>query len=248
MRNIITALLLLTGLISFAQKKNVSSGYITFNSGTTLEFKNLSIDDENVTYFSEAGQREMKFSKSAVKKIVDSSGAVVFESDSLKAANKARIAEHSKGIMPMREKTDKEKLSYKSGGRVFLNGKKLDNKNAQLLFEPAGLYDDYREGRNTAILGKILLGGGIGLFVGGGISNLAKANKNQQGTPAFLIAGIVAATVAIPIKISGRRKIKDVINQYNQLPKKVDNSTGLRDTRELKFVGNTSGIGFQLQF
>lgn len=54
MKKIFILLFLFVNLLSFSQEKKViKSGYITFNSNSILEFKNLTIENGNITYFNE---------------------------------------------------------------------------------------------------------------------------------------------------------------------------------------------------
>lgn len=246
MRYLLIGIVLLINLVAFSQeKKTVKSGYITFNSGTLLEFKNLTIDGENVMYLSGDSQQETKVSIKGVRKIVDSSGATIYNSGKASNAisgNKVTINEKPVAL----PKTEQEKLVYRSAYKLTMDGKKLTGDEVESLLKPSGLYDDYKKQRGNATLGDILMGGGIGLFIGGGISNISKANNDEGGgSPAILIAGLITTAIGIPVKISATKRIKNVVNHYNSLPA---NSTGFYDRAELKIIGSSNGVGFQVRF
>ncbi|MBC7440504.1 MAG: hypothetical protein H7250_11050, partial [Flavobacterium sp.] len=83
------ALFLLLSLISFSQeKKIIKSGYITFNSNSILEFKNLTVDAKNVTYFNDYAKTEMSFPLESIKKIVDMNGNVLYFSNNQNVVQK----------------------------------------------------------------------------------------------------------------------------------------------------------------
>ena len=139
-----------------------------------------------------------------------------------------------------------EKLEYKSASKIYMNGEKLSSEKLEgLLKSESNIYNQYKKGKNGASLGNILLGGGIGLFIGGGINNMMQADSDSQGSPALLIIGIATSAIGIPVKLGGVKNLKEAINNYNSLPKK---SVSFLEESELKFIASTNGIGFQFRF
>ena len=171
MKAILALLLLLTCLTGFSQ--SVSSGYITFNSGSTIYFKNLKIQGDDVKYFHEATQKEMTFPKGAVKKIVDNTGVVIYD------ASLSQAPSVVKNVPVVRNKSDEEKLVYKSSNKIMLNQHIVSKEEIERLLKPTGVYETYKAGKKDAKIGEILIGGGIGLFIGGAISNLIIANNTE---------------------------------------------------------------------
>lgn len=243
--NLLTFLLLFT-ILSFSQeKKTIKSGYITFNSGSILDFKNLVIDNENAVYFNEVSQTEMKFSLQSVKKIIDGSGLVIYESSKVltkKIENINNIKKNDTIIAVDR----KEELVYKSVSKILMSDKKISNEKLETLLKSnTDIYSQYKKGKNGAMLGDILIGGGIGLIIGGGISNLLTSNSGNEGSPAILIVGVVTSVVGIPIKIAGVKNVKEAVQNYNfSLRKEVI----FFNKSELNVIAGANGIGFQLRF
>jgi hypothetical protein len=252
MRNILIVLVFIFTLSSFAQEtKTIKSGYITFISNALLEFKNLTINDEKVTFFNEVSKSEMSFALQSIKKIVDGSGALVYQTEKTSVVIKTETIE-ANALKDSIKKTaasyqNLETLVYKSAGNIQLKGEKMkDDALESLLKVNSNVYSLYQKGRKEANLGSILMGGGIGLFIGGGLSNLSNAeSQNGKGSPVLLIVGLATAVVGIPVRIGGATKVKRAIASYNNLP---GQRVSFLEKSELKFVANVNTIGFCFSF
>ncbi|WP_162127103.1 hypothetical protein [Flavobacterium phycosphaerae] len=242
MKNSIWLLFLCCSVFAFSQeKKSVKSGYITFNSNSILEFKNLEIAKDSVSYENDVTKSQMKFALGGIKKIVDGSGVTVYESENKAAIKKLTAKDEEKTVIL--NKSKEELLEYKSASKIYKNGQLLTGEQVEGLLKPSpNLYDDYKRGKSGASLGSILIGGGIGLFIGGGLSNLSQTNG---GGPALLIVGIVTSVVGIPVRLGGVKKIKEAVKDYNNLPKK---QVAFFEKSELKMLISTNGLGFQWHF
>ena len=244
------ALFLLLSLISFSQeKKIIKSGYITFKSNSILEFKDLTVDAKNVTYFNDYAKTEMSFSLESIKKIVDMNGTVIYFSNN---QNVVQRKVEDKKEQDSIKKIPVEKLVYKSPSKIMLKDKKLSNQEIEnILIENGNVYNSFIKGKKQTVLGDVFIGGGIGFFLGGALINLSKsqtqeeiASGQKKGSPAFLIIGLATSIIGIPIKIGGVQKIKSSINSYNSSFKKV---TAIFKP-ELKFIAGANGFGFQVGF
>ncbi len=245
-KKLLFLLVCLLPLLSFSQdKKIVKLGYITFKSGSILEFKNLTIENEKAFYYNEVAQTEMRFSLQSVKKIVDSSGLIIYEDATISAEKKERNDANAIVIAKMEVQT--APLVYKSVNRIFQGNEKLSAENLEgLLQTNTSIYTYYKKGKNEAVLGDILIGGGIGLFVGGGLSNLNRAKNNSGGGgPAILIVGLATSIIGVPIKLGGIKKVKQSIEGYNKLSQ---NRTAFFESTEVVLFSNTNGVGFQINF
>jgi hypothetical protein len=245
MKKTLVLIFLLIHVIAFAQdKKTVQSGYITFNSNSTFDFKNLTIDGQNVSYYNEVTKTQMKFPLNSVKKIVDNYGTTVYQMADkvLKKGHAEEVAVQTQAL----KKTDEEKLIYKASDKILLNGERQSSKNLKLLLKTdPSVYDTYKSGVNNATFGSILIGSGIGMFIGGAITNLSSANSGSGGgSPAFLIAGVVVSAIGIPVRIGGVRKIKEAVYGYNSLPPK---RVSLLQQSEFKVIAGTNGVGLLWQ-
>ena len=245
MKRIVLFICLCFSIVSFCQeKKIIKSGYITFNSNSILEFKSLTIENETVFFINEISKVEMTFPLTSIKKILDWNGEVVYQS----VSKNVKIVEREKDNKSVLvKKTENELLVYKSASKIYLNGNRLSNNEIETLLnvEPS-IYEQYEKGKNGALLGNILLGGGIGLFIGGGINNLMlSSSQSGGGGPALLIVGLVTGVIGIPVKIGGVKNIKQAITRYNALPKK---QVSFLDNAELKIIASSNGVGFQFQF
>lgn len=242
MKKIVTIFLLLVSFVVFSQeKKTIPNGYITFNSNSTVYFKNMTIDGEKVAYFVEDSQNQMTYSLSGVKKIVDNYGAVIYDSDKKTETDKKDKVEYV-----TREKSDEEKLVYKSSTKILLNGKKLSKDELKDTFMVKwSIYNQYKKGKSGADIGAIMMGGGLGLFIGGGLSNLSNSNNGKKGSPALLIAGVAIGVVGIPVRIVGVKKIKRAVKEYNDLSVR---EVSFFDKSELKIVAGVGTLGLRFQF
>lgn len=243
MKKTFIILFVLLSLFSFSQeKKFVKSGYITFNSNSILEFKNLTIENGAATYFNEVSQTETSYPLNSIKKIIDGSGVVVYEPQKMPMVTKVPN-EMAKNTVVVSSKKEEEKLVYKSSTRIYSKGEKLSNQELEVLLKPSPeIYDKYKRGKSSASLGSILIGGGIGLFVGGAFINLSSTNG---GSPALLIVGLAATGVGIPVTLGGTKNIKKAVKEFNSLPVRP---VSYFDKSELKVIANGNGVGFQLQF
>ncbi len=245
-KKLLFLLAFLLPLLSFSQeKKIVKLGYITFNSGSILEFKNLTIENEKAFYYNEVAKTEMSFSLHSIKKIVDGSGLLIYQDSKISAEKKER--EDANTTLNSNFKVPTAPLVYKSAYRIFKENKKLNPENLESLLQTnTSVYARYKKGRNEAKLGDILIGGGIGLFIGGGLSNLNRAKNNSGGGgPAVLIVGLATSVIGVPIKLGGVKKIKQSIEGYNGL---TQNRTAFFENTALNVFANNNGVGFQINF
>jgi len=241
MKKLLTLLLLFTGIICFAQEtKTVTNGYITFNSGTTLHFKSLTITGETVKYMGDTAVAETAVALGGIRKIVDNAGAVVYGKEKTNAAQ-PQVPETV--FVP---KQESEKLVYKSYSKIYEGDKKLKNNELESrLNADTAIYDKYRSGSNQAIWGDILIGGGIGFAVGTGIGNVINSNNDKKGSPVGIIVGLAITAVGIPVKLGGTKKVKQAINDYNALPVK---QVSFFERSALKILAGANGVGFALTF
>ncbi|UPT69795.1 MAG: hypothetical protein M0D53_11635 [Flavobacterium sp. JAD_PAG50586_2] len=244
MKKIIVFSFLLLNLFSFSQeKKIVKNGYITFISNAIIEFENLTLENESVTFINKISKLEMNVSVASVKKIMDISGEIIYETGNLRPGSIVQPQDPKPVIV---EKSADEKLKYQSASKIYMNGQKLSNdKLESLLKVNPNAYNQYKKGKSGSTLGNVLIGGGIGLFIGGGISNLMASDTSSGGSPALLIVGLATAVVGIPVKLGGVKNIKQAVNSYNSLPKKQVSFVAKSD---LNLVASANGIGLQWKF
>ena len=146
-----------------------------------------------------------------------------------------------------------EIYTFKSGGRVFENGKKINSSEIETYFgHKPEILSLYKAGRTKKTVGNILLWGGITTFVAkhlisvenSGIQSDGSIGKSKSNTLYFVAAGI--SLVAIPIKIGFQKKIKKSIILMNEEVKLQ------KQTAEINFetniIANANGVGFKLTF
>lgn len=149
MKKIFILLFLFVNLLSFSQEKKViKSGYITFNSNSILEFKNLTIENGNITYFNEVSQTQTTCALASIKKIMDSYGKTVYESEKKPTVNKDTNEPVVKNDATfIVKKTEEEKLVYQSASKIYMNGEKVsDEKLETLLKIELAIYEKYKKG------------------------------------------------------------------------------------------------------
>lgn len=152
-----------------------------------------------------------------------------------------------------------QKLIYKSNGNILNseNQKITPDQVRELLANNKKLLAEYNAGRSKKTAGNVLLIGGFGLFtadliqgitasgitaypIGGG--NYAIQSEKTYPT-ALTYIGVAAIIIAIPIKIGFSKKIRNVVNEYNNQEK-----LGYSDSnfKKLDFITNSNGIGLRL--
>lgn len=224
---------------SFSQQK-VKSGYITFNSNSSLFFKNLIIAKDSVTFQNDA-EKEMSFSIKSIKKIIDNTGTIIYQPTSPKTASDII----NKDTTIIKKVVIAEKLQYKSTSKIYLKDELLSTDQIEsLLSKNNDALFLYKKGKSNSLLGTILISGGLGLFVGGGLSNLSTARSGRSGSPAILVVGLTTTAIGIPIKISASKNIRKSINTYNG---SINKTTFIQKT-DINVIANSKGFGLIINF
>ena len=138
-----------------------------------------------------------------------------------------------------------QQLTYKSNGQILndQNEKLSPGEVRQLLAAKPGLLSYYNEGRSKKTVGNILLIAGSGLIV----ADLLKGLTADVSYPSALTyLGAAAVIVAIPVKSGYSRKIKTVINNYNE----EITSVTKRDfsIESISVSANGNGVGLRIGF
>lgn len=146
--------------------------------------------------------------------------------------------------------------TFKSGGRVFENNKRLNSLEVNQKFASnEAILKLYNQGRGRKTAGNLLLWTGITTVVG---KFLYEANrpleytnpysygaysdvKYSKNTLFYVGGGLIL--VAIPIKIGFQKKIKQSINLMNTTTNKT---TSLQV--ETKIITNSNGVGLTFTF
>ncbi|RAR75729.1 hypothetical protein [Flavobacterium aciduliphilum] len=142
-----------------------------------------------------------------------------------------------------------EQLVYKSYSAILSKGEKLDKEAVMSLLQGTpNIYENYKEGYARANAGKVLMELGLGFMLGGALNNMmnvytASGNTSSVGR-VLMVSGLLVTIVSIPVKIEGTSKVKEAIQEYNNLPKQVS----FFNKTELKVTTGSYGIGFQLRF
>jgi len=241
-RQIIIILLIFLSISCYSQQK-VKSGYITFNSNSSLYFKNLVIANDSVNFKNEA-DLDMSFSIKSVKKIVDNTGTIIYKSAPVKGQLNALNTDDDT-LKIRKEIVAIEKIVYESSSKIYLQKERLSTEKIEvLLSKNSYALDLYKKGKSNAILGNILIGGGLGLFIGGGLSNVATANSGGSGSSTILIVGLATAAAGIPVKIGASKNIRQSIEVYNGSL----NRTTFIEKADVTIIANSKGIGLSLKF
>ncbi|MQP53284.1 MULTISPECIES: hypothetical protein [unclassified Flavobacterium] len=243
MKKKLSLLLFLISLFCYSQQK-VKSGYITFNSNSNLYFKNLVIANDSVSFQNDA-DKEMSFSLKSIKKIVDNTGAIVYQPIPTKVETKAVLNDKKSDTIIKKDVVISEELRYKSASKIYLKDERLSSDKIEaLLSKNEYALSQYKKGKSNALLGDILVGGGLGLFVGGGLANLSTANSGGSGSSTILIVGLVTAGVGIPVKISASKNIRESIDTYNSSL----NKTTFIEKTNISIITNSKGLGLSISF
>ncbi|MFI0491503.1 hypothetical protein [Flavobacterium sp.] len=151
-----------------------------------------------------------------------------------------------------------QKLVYKSNGNILNseNQKIKPDQVRELLANNEEFLADYNAARSKKTIGNVLLIGGFGFLVADLIHGVTASGMTATPTgggnyslqsertypTALTYIGVAAIIIAIPVKIGFSKKIKNVVNEYNN-----QKATGNLDInkQKLDIITNSKGIGFR---
>ena len=137
-----------------------------------------------------------------------------------------------------------ETYTYKSGGRVFENGKKLTLSDIENYFgHKPEILKLYNKGLNKKNTGNIFFYAGLG----GTLAALAPSfYAGKELKPGLLIATSSLLLISIPIKVGYPSKIKKAVKLMNEEINSQKQNTGFH--LETDIIANTNGVGLKLTF
>lgn len=233
-------LVLVFNRVCAQENRPISKGIVVITTGQKIEFSNLRYEGDEVVFKNLATQTEFRYFKTAIKKIIDTSA--------MSESEVAQLPEKEPRTIPEIKKSD-EQLVYKSYSAILSKGEKLDKEAVMSLLQGTpNIYENYKEGYARANAGKVLMELGLGFMLGGALNNMmnvytASGNTSSVGR-VLMVSGLLVTIVSIPVKIEGTSKVKEAIQEYNNLPKQVS----FFNKTELKVTTGSYGIGFQLRF
>lgn len=152
-----------------------------------------------------------------------------------------------------------QKLVYKSNGNI-LNSENQNispDEMRQLLANNEKLLVKYNAGRSKKTTGNVLLIGGLGLITADLVQGITSDGnttvsgngyslQSERNYPtALTYIGVAALVIAIPIKIGFSKKLRNVVEEYNNQEK-----LGYSDSnfKKLDLITSSNGIGLRLNF
>jgi hypothetical protein len=133
-------------------------------------------------------------------------------------------------------------MEFKSnfwGSGLYLNGQKITvNEAKEKVQQQQEVLQLFSKAQTNRTIGQVM--GAAGGFTFGFVLG-QEFNKNANPNWAVGGAGLVVGIIGIVIEGAGNKKLKEAVNQYNQL----QNSKALAPTLEL--VSNQNGIGIGLR-
>lgn len=268
-RTFLSLVVVLLATVCLAQNNStIPSGTIFLTNNETIEFTNLKFIDNTVVFINNATKTEFTYFKNTVKYINNAMGQRVFTNGNLVYATenlskkKDEVKQDLKAEMPIENSTilvetkTKEAVSIKKDSLpnlVFISGSNITQNSVKLspdevrniLKTNSYALEKYNSGRTTKTIGDVMLGFGLGFFIGSGISNMSKANNSsdntyqtdsKSGPTTGIVVGLVITAASIPVKIAGASAIKKSIKYYNEKP--------ITSTNTLSLKINTNGLGF----
>ncbi|MES2864159.1 MAG: hypothetical protein V4666_08585 [Bacteroidota bacterium] len=146
-----------------------------------------------------------------------------------------------------------EIYTFKSGGRVFENGKRIKTSQIETYFgHKPEIVRLYKAGRTQKTIGNVFLYGGVSTFIFTHLSKVSERKIQPNGTfkeassntMYFVGAGI--ALVSIPIKIGYSKKIKKAVGLMNEEVNSQKQNTGLNF--ETNIIADANGVGLKITF
>ena len=248
---IVLIVIIINCTILFAQeKKPIAKGFITITTGQKIEFTNLRYEGDMVIFTNVTTKTEFTYFLNTVKLIEDGEKNIIYG----KKKSETETKKDSLSVATVIPKKEAQKLEFVNSNTILLNQQKQSPKEIREIIKTNSFsLKQYNSGKTLQGLGNVSLGVGIGLIIGGGISNLNKANNStnsvyssgeSKGSPAIIIAGIVVGSIAIPLKISAKKKIRESIELYNKNPIAMSKTNDLN----LVLVANNNGVGLSFKF
>ncbi len=136
-----------------------------------------------------------------------------------------------------------ETYIYKSGGRIYENGKKINSEYIEIAHGHNNeIMKYYKSGKTKKNLGNILFYGGL-ITTGVGLNSIAKEGK---AAGVISIAGLSATLISIPVKIGYPKRIKKAVALMNEdIKNQKLNQSYQIDT---EFLSNSNGFGVKFTF
>lgn len=218
--------LFFNSFILFAQNNlPVQKGYVTIVTGQKMEFINLKFQGDQVVFTNVATRSEFTYFLNSVKRIEDIDKKVIYQKEEVIKSD--GVSENkSSGLSLIKESPatliKKDYLEFRNCSKILLNGVKLTPTQVkEALRGNSYALKEYNSGRTLNTIGTLCISFGAGLIVGGGYSNMTMANDEnnaRKGSPAPIIAGLIVGVISIPLKISGKEKVRRAIADYNRTP------------------------------
>jgi hypothetical protein len=140
-----------------------------------------------------------------------------------------------------------EIYTFKSGGRVFENGKKINSSEIATYFgHKPEILSLYKAGKTKKTVGNIFLYGGIFTFISTHLIHVENAAPGRESSNTMYFVGAGISLIAIPIKIGFQKKIKKSIHLMNEEIKLQKQNTGINF--ESNIIANANGVGLKLTF
>ncbi len=285
-KNILTTIALFFIFTGLAQNiKNIAKGTITIYTGQVINFVKLKSVDNEVVFTNIENRAECRYLLSTISKIVDGNDVIVYqkgqginkeyETDKQNIENEINnqntTNRGTKQTVVMQIKKDtlsntaiatKPKIVTKiltcyNPSKILLGYRALLPDEVRDIIKINNIaLEEYNNARILKTVGDISLGFGLGLFIGGGLSNLSGSknttvssspypsnSQTKEGSSTPLIVGLVLAGISIPLKLVAKSNAKTAIDRYNNSPIGAN-----KQNYKMLFVVNQSGVGLALNF
>lgn len=238
--------------VLFSQEiKTIAKGFITITTGQKIEFTNLRHEGNVVIFTNVDTKTKFTYFLNTVKQIEDRAKNIIYAKNKTETEIKKDSLSNANTV---NQKMEAQKLEFVNSNTILLNQQKQSPKAIREIIK-TNFYSlkQYNSGKTLQGLGNVSLGVGIGLIIGGGLSNMNKADNStnsaysigeSNGSPAIIIAGIIVGGIAIPLKISAKKKIRESLELYNQNPTAMLESKDL----SLTLIANDKGLGLSFKF
>ncbi len=206
------------------ESKPVAKGFIALKTGLYNQLSNLKFEGTRVSFTKKATNSKFNYLSENEKLIEDVEENIIYD----KNKSSALKTFDSRSVDTVIPKKQIQKLKFVNAYNILQNEKQLTPEAIRgVIYTNSLSLSQYNTGKTLVDIGNVALGAGIGLIVGGGLSNLNNASSTptnayssgeSRGTPLFIITGIVIGCISIPLKIIGRSTIKEGIEKYNEYP------------------------------
>lgn len=232
-------LLFLTNII-FSQQE-ASSGYIALTNEQILEFKNLIIKNEKVTFYNTPTKTNYNVFLYSVNWIKNENGTEVYKNPSFVIEKSNATENNIQNEIVNLKKIEPNEIVFMTCNKIQENGVKLTSEQLKEKFKfNSEIIGKYNSGKGLRTAGNISFFGGLAILLIEGSLNVFGESASGEKSFNIMWLGVGGVVVSIPLLLSGKSQIKQAVDLYNASMQKT--------TLQFNLKVNRNGLGLCASF